>query len=224
MHRNMTWRSLRYAMPTLIAWVCLVEPGAAEAQIAVGITAGPSTHQAGDNDLPNLGQGFGGTTVGGVAFIDAAFSKRLSFGGEVSLDAAINGRQRTSAGTGNLQSSHHDTIFSGVVKVKAAQPFRAEIDALVGLGVAWRHTIRSGTLRSDSAPFTTTSVNQTLSNAVLAATLGVDGVIDISPRTALVFTGRLHLLRDDDRDPSGVVRRGVGSAIFRLGGGGLIRF
>lgn len=54
MRRNMTWGSLRYAMPTLFAWACLVEPGAAEAQIAVGVSAGPSTHQAGvKRQLPN---------------------------------------------------------------------------------------------------------------------------------------------------------------------------
>ena len=37
-------------------------------------------------------------------------------------------------------------------------------------------------------------------------------------------TNRFHLLKDDDRDESGVVRRGVASTIFRFGGGARFRF
>jgi hypothetical protein len=213
-------------MPTLFAWACLVGPRAADAQITAGATAGPSTQREGDSDRPYLGPGFGGTTIGGVAFIDAALAERLSLGGEVSLGADVKGRQtqRTSAGSNDLQSRHHDTIFSGVVKVKTPPTLKAQIGALVGLGVGWRRTIRSGTFRSDRPPFSTTPVDETLSNAVLAATFGVDGAIAISPRAAMLFTARLHLLKDDDRDPSGVVRRGVDSVVFRFGGGALIRF
>jgi hypothetical protein len=41
---------------------------------------------------------------------------------------------------------------------------------------------------------------------------------------ALVGVGRLYQLKDDDRDWSGVVHRGVSSTILRYGGGLQLRF
>jgi hypothetical protein len=105
------------------------------------------------------------------------------------------------------------TRFGGTGKVAAA----------FGVGAGWRHTNRHGTFRSDLPPFSTAAVEQTLSNAVLATTIGFDGAVVVSPRTALLWTGRFHVLNDDDREPSGVVRRGVGSTIFRFGGGARLR-
>jgi hypothetical protein len=67
-------------------------------------------------------------------------------------------------------------------------------------------------------------VEQSLSDAVFTTTFGFDAVLAVSPRTALVWTGRFHLLNDDDRDSSGVVRRGVSSSVARFAGGGQFRF
>jgi hypothetical protein len=67
-------------------------------------------------------------------------------------------------------------------------------------------------------------VEQSLSDAVFTTTFGFDAVLAVSPRTALVWTGRFHLLNDDDRDPCGVVRRGVSSSVARFAGGGQFRF
>jgi hypothetical protein len=213
----MAKRFLRPTLPTLMACVCLTIPRLAAAQIAAGVTAGLSSQQ---------GSGRGGTTIGGVTFLDASLGDRFSLGGEASLGAGIKGEERrsTSAGIADLSSRHHDTIFSGVVKANVARAFRAQIDGTLGLGASWRHTVRKGTFRSLVIPGSSAPVEETLSNAVFATTVGFDAMLNFSPRTSMLFTARLHLLNDDDRDASGAVQRGVGSSIFRVGGGALIRF
>ena len=198
----------------------------AEPPISLGATLGLSSQPKGDSDLPYLGPGFGGSTVGGMLFVDAHARDRISVGGEVSLGSEVKGdqQQRASGGTNILKSRHHDTIFSGVVKFTTPNAGPARVSAVVGAGLAWRHTVRSGSFRPDVPPFNTTPAEQTLSNAVFTTTLGVDGEIAVSRRSALVWTGRFHMLNDADRDPSGVVRRGVSSTVFRFGGGGRLTF
>ena len=161
-----------------------------------------------------------------MLFIDADVAARVSVGGEVSLGVEIKGgqHQRALGGSNDLRTRHHDTIFSGVVKFTTLSAGPAHVAAVMGAGLAWRHTIREGSFRPDLPPFGTTPVEQTLSNAVFTTTVGFDGVIVVSPRTALVWTGRFHLLNDDDREPSGVVRRGVSSRVFRFGGGARFNF
>jgi len=199
---------------------------AAEPPIAVAATLGLSSQTKGDSDLPYLGPGFGGTSLGGLVFVDVDVSARISVGGEVSLGSELKGnqQQRASGGTNTLRSRHHDTIFSGTVKLTTTNAGPVQVAAVAGVGLGWRHTIREGSFRSDLPPFTTTPVEQTLSDAVFTTTIGFDGVVALSPRTALVWTGRFYLLNDDDREPSGVVRRGVSSRVFRFGGGGRFRF
>ena len=225
--RFLRWSTVHPLVITLLQWSSR-EAGicAAPQQIAVGVTVGFSSQQPGDSDRPYLGPGFGGTSVGGVLFIDADVVSRVGLGGEVSLGADIKARQqqRASGGRSELRSRHHDTIFAGVVKFKALTMERADVAAVLGAGLGWRHTIRVGTFRSDLPPFSTMPVEQVLSNAVFTTTFGFDGAISVSPRAALVWTGRFHVLHDDDREPSGVVRRGVASAIFRFGGGARYRF
>jgi hypothetical protein len=217
--RQTTWTRcfLRPSLATLVAFAFLTIPHLAQAQIAAGVTAGLSSQDQRNRNT--------GTTLGGVTFLDAALGDRFSLGGEVSLGASIEGQQtrRTSTGITTLASRHRDTIFSSVSKVTVAQALRAQVAAIVGMGVSWRHTVRHGTFRS-FPPLSSAPVDETLSNAVFATTLGLDTMLNFSPRTLLVFTARLHLLKDDDRDGSGVVQRGVGSSIFRFGGGVLIRF
>jgi hypothetical protein len=214
-------------LTTLLLWGS-GDPGmcAAQERIALGVTAGLSSQPQGDGDQPYLGPGFGGTSVAGLLFVDADVAGRVSVGGEASLGSNINGhqQQRASGGTNDLSSGHRDTIFSSVVKLNALDRGRAQAAAILGAGVAWRHTIRSGTFHSDRPPFATTPVEQTLSNAVFATTVGFDGAIAVGAHAALVWTGRFHVLKDDDRDESGVVRRGVASTIFRFGGGARFRF
>jgi hypothetical protein len=218
---------VRVLFLTLVVWAsgeAIVR--AAEPPIAVAATLGLSSQAKGDSDLPYLGPGFGGTSLGGLVFVDVDVSARLSVGGEVSLGSELKGnqQQRASGGTNILRSRHHDTIFSGAVKVTAMNAGPAHVAAVAGVGLGLRHTIREGSFRSDLPPFSTTPVEQTLSDAVFTTTFGFDGVLAFSPRTALVWTGRFYLLDDDDREPSGVVRRGVSSRVFRFGGGGRFRF
>src|SRR2546427_3042676 len=84
---------------------------------------------------------------------------------------------------------------------------RAELAAVAGAGLAWRHTVRAGL---------TADVEQQLSYVVVAGKIGFDAVFVFSPRTALVSMGRYQLLNDDDRDAVGLVRRGVASTMFRF--------
>ena len=142
------------------------------------------------------------------------------------MAADITGRQqqRVVGGANNLTSRHHDMVFSGVFKVSVVSVEHADVAALVGAGAAWRHTVRDGTFRSDQPPFVLSEIQQTLSNVVFAATFGFDGAIVFDRRTALVFTGRIHTLADDDRDAGGVVRRGVASRLNRFGGGARFSF
>ena len=218
---------VRVLLLTLVVWksgeaiVCAAEP-----PIAVAATLGLSSQTKGDSDLPYLGPPFGGTSLGGMLFVDVDVSARLSVGGEVSLGSELKGsqQQRVSGGTNILRSRHHDSIVSGTVKVTTTNAEPVYIAAVAGIGLGWRHTIREGSFRSDLPPFSTTPVEQTLSDAVFTTTFGFDGVLAVSPRTALVWIARFHLLNDDDRDPSGVVRRGVSSRVFRFGGGGRFRF
>jgi len=220
------WSAIRVLLLTLVVWKSEAIIRAAEPPIAVAATLGLSSQTKGDSDLPYLGPPFGGTTVAGMLFLDVDVNARLSVGGEVSLGSEFKGgqQQRVSAGTNSLRSRHHDSIFSGVLKVTTTNAGPVRVAAVAGVGLGWRRTVREGSFRSDLPPFTTTPVEQTLSDAVFTTTFGFDAVLAVSPRTALVWTGRFHLLNDDDRDPSGVVRRGVSSRVFRFGGGGQFSF
>ena len=98
------------------------------------------------------------------------------------------------------------------------------INAVGGTGVAWRQTNRTGAFRSNRPPFISTPVAETLSNAVFAASGGLDGAIALHQRLAILALVRVHLLHDKDRLPDGVVRRGVSSVIVRYGVGAQVRF
>jgi hypothetical protein len=212
---------------TLVVWqsgeaiICAAEP-----PIAVGATLGLSLQPEGVSEQPYLGPGFGGMSLGGVLFIDVDVNARVSVGGEASLGSEVKGdqQQRVLGGSNSFSSRHQDTIFSGTVKLATTNDGPVHVAVVAGAGLGWRHTIREGSFRPNLPPFSTTPVKQTLSDAVFTTTFGFDAVLALSSRTALVWTGRVHLLNDDDRDPSGVVRRGVSFSVFRLGGGARFRF
>jgi hypothetical protein len=218
---------VRVLLLTLVVWKsgeAIIR--AAEPPIAVGATLGLNLQPEGASDQPYLGPGFGGISLGGVMFIDGDVSARVSVGGEVSLGSEVRGdqQQRVAGGSNSFSSRHHDTIVSGTVKVTTTNAGPVHVAVVAGAGLGWRHTVREGSFRPNLPPFSTTPVKQTLSDAVFTATFGFDAVLAVSPRTALAWTGRVHLLNDDDRDQSGVVRRGVSSRVFRLGGGARFRF
>jgi len=200
--------------------------GAANPQITVGAGIGQSTQEAGDSDQPYLGPGFGGTSVASVVFVDAAITSTISLGGEVSLAGDITGTQyeRGTGGGYTLLSQHHDTVFSGVVKLRTPPPNRFQVAAGAGLGLARRETNRTGTFVSDTPPFVSTPVVESLSDSVLAFTGGLEAIIPIGHRLGILALVRAHYLVDNDRSRDGLVHRGVSSQIFRYGIGAQVRF
>jgi hypothetical protein len=166
--------TVRVLFLTLVVWksgeavIC-----AAEQPIAVAATFGLSSQTKGDSDRPYLGPAFGGTSVGGVLFVDIDVTARVGVGGEVSLGSDVKGgqQQRAPGGTNILRSRHHDTIFSGAVKLTTLNAGPARVAAVAGVGLGWRHTIREGSYRPDLPPFSTIPVEQNLSNAVFTTTL-----------------------------------------------------
>ena len=197
-----------------------------DAQVTVGAALGQSHQGAGASDLPYLGPGFGGTSLAGVGMIDVAIGSRASVGGEISLAGDISGAQneRVPGGGNTLVSAHHDTVFSGVLKVGTPLNQRVRAAAVIGGGIAQRHTERNGTFGPFSPPFTSSPVHETLSDTVFALTGGVDVAVGLTDHVALLAVGRLYHLKDNDRQASGVVHRGVSSTILRYGGGLQVRF
>jgi opacity protein-like surface antigen len=199
---------------------------AAEAQVTVGAAIGQANQASGKSDSSHLGPGFGGSSLAGVGMIDVAIRPRVAVGGEVSLAGDIGGAQRERAPEGDnaLISEHHDTVFSGVLKIGTAQDQRVRASAVVGGGIAQRRTERNGTFLPFLPSSRSSAVHEQLSDYVLAFTGGFDVAVGLSAHVALVGVGRLYQLKDDDREGSGVVHRGVSSTIVRYGGGLQIRF
>jgi len=198
----------------------------AGAQVTVGAALVQSNQGTGASDRPYLGPGFGGTSIAGIGMVDVAVGSRVSVGGEISLAGNISGAQneRVPGGDNTFVSNHRDTVFSGVLKVGTPSNERVRAAAVIGGGLAQRHTDRNGTFNRSFLPLTSTPVHETLSDVVLALTAGVDVAVGFTNHVALLGTGRLYQLKDNDRRPDGVVQRGVSSTILRYGGGLQIRF
>lgn len=216
--------TLRLVTASLVMCMLTV-PASAEAQVAVGAAFGLSTQAAGASDRPYLGPGFGGSNVGSVIFLDVAMGRTASLGGEFSTARNISGSQaqRVPGGNNTLLSEHHDIVVSAVVKLTRTTN-RFHVAAVGGLGFARRQTERTGTFRPNVPPFVVSPVTETLSDTVLAATGGLDGVLAISERVGILALARVHYLADNDRLPDGVVHRGVSSLILRYGIGARVRF
>ena len=197
------------------------------AQVLAGAALGASHQAAGNSDSSYLGPGFGGTSLAGIGMIDIGVGRRTTVGGEVSLAGDITGTQsqRAPGGSNRFVSSHHDTVFSAVVKIGAPLEQRVRASGVIGGGIAQRRTERDGTVVPFNPPFPTLSpFHASLSDYVLALAVGFDIAVGLTDHAALVGVGRLYQLKDDDRDASGVVHRGVSSTIVRYGGGLQLRF
>jgi hypothetical protein len=205
----------------------LTVPVVAEAQVAIGAAVGPSHQRQGASDSPYLGPGFGGNSLAFVILADIDAGRAMSVGAEVSAAGSISGEQsqRVPGGNNVFRTEHRDVIGSLVAKVWTPAPARVRAAAAGGIGFAQRHTERTGTFRSTFSPSPMNSaVSEILTNTVFAASGGVDLVVGDSQRVGLLALWRIHFVWDDDRRPDGVVRRGVGSIIFRYGVGAQIRF
>jgi opacity protein-like surface antigen len=216
---------MRIAVAVAALFLAALAAPAADAQVTAGAAIGQAHQAAGQSDAPYLGPGFGGSSLAGLGMIDIAIRPRVSVGGEVSLAGDISGTQtqRASGGTNNFVSAHHDTVFSGVVKVGSPSGDRVRAHGVIGGGIVQRRTDRTGTFATGSSA-TTTPFHETLSDGVWALTTGVDIAVGITDHVAFLAAGRLYRLKDGDRDPSGVVHRGVASTIIRYGGGLQFRF
>jgi len=217
---------LQFITALFMMWSSVAVLGAEEPQITVGAGVGQSTQDAGHDDLPYLGPGFGGTSVASVIFVDAALTPTISVGGEVSLAGDIIGSQsqRATGGSNAFVSRHHDTVFSGVIKLRRPPPNRFQVAASGGLGLARRETNRTGTFISTTSPYVSTPGVESLSDTVFAVTGGLEVVVPIGSRLGILALVRVHYLADDDRRSDGVVHRGVSSQIFRYGVGAQVRF
>lgn len=202
-------------------------PADVDAQVVVGAAVGQSHQAEGKSDSPYLGPGFGGSSLAGIGMVDVSIGSHVTVGGEVSLATDISGtqNQRASGGNNHFVSDHHDTVFSGLVKIGTPSSERVRAMAVVGGGIAQRRTERTGTFGRDFAPVpTTTPFHDTLTDYVWALTAGVDIAIGLTDHVALLGVGRFHQLKDNDLRSDGVVNRGVSSTIFRYGGGLQFRF
>jgi len=156
---------------------------------------------------------------------DFAVGSRVGIGGEVSLASDISGIQneRVSGGSNHLVSDHHDSILTAVLKIGTPASERVRIAGVIGSGVAHRHTERHGTFQSSNTT-TPRPVSEVLTDNVWTMTAGLDLAVGLTEHLAFIAAGRLYLLRDDDLQPDGVVKRGVSSTIFRFGGGLQVTF
>jgi hypothetical protein len=198
----------------------------AETRAVAGITIGGSSQGIGESDRPYLGPGFGGTTWSSVVFGEVVVQSHLSLGGEASINGTLTGDQfeRVPGGANQLASRHRDSIFSGMVKVRSSPASRFQVAAGGGVGLAWRRTIRTGHFASDFPPAVLGPVTETLDDAVPALTGAIDAAVRAGDRLGIVVLVRLHKLKDPDRLPDGVVKRGVSSLIVRYGAGVQVQF
>lgn len=200
---------------------------AAENPVAVfGSVLGASSQSEGASDRPYLGPGFGGTAPSAIVFGDAILRPMLSVGGEASFGGTITGQQseRVSGGSNQLLSRHRDWIFSAVVKAHSPATSIVQISAGGGVGLARRHTVRTGSFVQDFPPRAGGTVSETLEDNVVAFTGAVDAAVRVNGHLGLLALFRLYKLDDDDRLPDGVVKRGVSSVVVRYGVGGQLRF
>jgi hypothetical protein len=203
----------------------------AQAQTTIAVAAGASRQEAGANDLPYLGLPFGGTTAAIVGLIDFPVSgadtfPSASWGIEASIPGAQSGdqSQRTSSATYQFTSRHRDSMFSGVFKIGTPLHSRIHAAFAAGGGAAYRRTAREGTSAPLVPPSTRSDYSAVVSDYVLAWEIGGDLDVRLTERLRILALARWHRLRDDDRDGSGIVVRGVSSHVFRAGVGAAWRF
>ena len=198
----------------------------AHAQTTIGVAAGASRQEAGASDLPSLGPPFGGTSAAVIGLVDLRLSNRTTWGAEVSVPGALSGdqSQRSAPNTYAFTSRHRDTVFSGVFKIGTPIDRRIHAAAAVGGGFAYRRTAREGTSAPLLPPSTRSDYSAVVSDYVLAWEFGGDVDVRVTERLRILAIARWHRLRDDDRDGSGGVVRGISSQMFRAGGGAAWRF
>jgi len=210
----------------LVALLVVACAPSSGAQTVVGGAVGTSKQAEGASDFPFLNPPIGGTTVSAIGLIDFRFKGNTTVGVEASSSSAIVGEQtqRTGSASNAFESRHRDSVFSGTFKYGRPFGSRVRAAAVAGGGLAWRRTARSGTTQSVFPPASHQPFSDTLSDFVLAYSLGGDVEVRVTDRVGVMAIGRWHRLRDDDLASDGVVKRGVSSTIVRFGAGATFRF
>ena len=218
-------RRFSFALVAL-AMLFVLSPRDAYAQVTAGVAVGVSTQAAGDSDLPSLGLPYGGSAVATLGLIDFAIARHVTVGGEASLAGSISGEQsqRASGATRAFVSRHRDSVFSGVLKVGTPVDARVRAAGVVGAGPAYRRTARTGTTGSIFPPSSRMPFSETVSDIVFAYAIGGDVEVRVARRVGILTVARWYRLKDNDRQPDGVVKRGVSSTIVRYGLGAKVRF
>jgi len=216
-----------------IAAASIVVTGTAAVAVAadtpvvhLGGVVGASSQAEGASDRPYLGPGFGGTAFSEMIFGDAILHPIISVGGEASLGGTITGQQfeRVPGGANQLLSRHRDWIFSVLVKAHSRAASIIQMSVGGGVGLAHRHTVRTGNFVPDFPLRPSGTVSENLEDNIVAFTGAVDAVVRVNSHLGVVSLLRLYKLADDDRLPDGVVKRGVSSVVARYGVGGQLRF
>ena len=131
---------------------------------------------------------------------------------EALAGARLEGPQevRISGGFLDLSTEHRDTIFSGGVSLKLPGGQAVSVRALGLVGVARRHTERTGVNRqlATSVPY-----EDAITNAVPAVGAGIDLRVRLGQHIAIVPSLRAHYLFDDDTPDGQPPTRGVGAVV-----------
>jgi hypothetical protein len=180
-----------------------------------------SVHNAGESDCPYMCNPFGGTAPGVVVGVQVPSAPSFRVGFEAGFERSIEGgqSQRVSLfGNAQLLTAHRDTTVSGLLTWAPHPTRRAAAELVIGGTTAFRHTVRHtvsvlGTGQPQRGPWP----DVILDDNKLGVIGGVDIPVRLSPRMFLIPTLRVHYLFDDDRDQDGVVKRGIGPVITRLG-------
>ena len=143
----------------------------------------------------------------------------LGLCGAVVVEALIGPRlegeqtRRVAGGSLELSTQHRDSLISGGLAVALTDPSLAVTAHGIALfGVSRRRTALAG-LRRTSFPSSAVPYEEALVDVVPVFGGGIDIVVRLRRRVALVPSLRAHLIGGDDTPDNQPPRRGVGSLV-----------
>jgi hypothetical protein len=179
---------------------------------------------AGRRDCPYLCGPLGGRGIGASLGLGVHGTDRLALVFEVARAARLEGRQHVRAGNLDVLAQHRDTLVSSGISVSwPGGSDRVTTTTVALVGIAVRHTTRTGTTRSgvggEPQPYDRAIVDTV---PHLGAGLGL--TVWLTEHLSLVPSLRMHYLFDRDEVPGGPPRRGVSRGIAAGGVGLAMRF
>lgn len=183
------------------------------------------TAQAGGRrDCPYLCGPLGGRGIGASLGLGVYGRGRLALVFEVARAARLEGRQQVRAGNLDMLAQHRDTLVSSGISVSwPGDSGRVTTTTVAPVGVALRHTTRTGTARSravsESQPY-----DQAIVETVPHLGAGLGLTVWLNEHLSLLPALRMHYLFDRDQVPGGSPRVGVSRGIAAAGVGLAMRF